>query len=115
MILLDLLAVLIFVSVGRDVHGHVDNLAGIASTAWPFATGVVVGWLVTRHWRSPLGWSAVIVWLATVAVGMTLRVVTNQGIAIPFIFVSLGYFALTELGWRIAGVSWLRWRRRSPS
>lgn len=115
MVLLDLIAVLIFVTVGRHVHGHGDDLAGIAKTAWPFATGVVIGWLATRHWRNPLGWSAVIVWLATVGIGMILRVVTNQGIAVPFVFVSLGFFALTELGWRFVAVLWFRWRHHQDS
>jgi hypothetical protein len=113
LILVDIVAVLIFVSIGRDVHGHVDDLRGIIKTAWPFAVGVVAGWLITRHWRSVLGWTAIIVWLATVAIGMILRVIAAQGIAVPFIFVSLGFFALTLLGWRIVVRLWLSWRLRN--
>ncbi|WP_298212307.1 DUF3054 domain-containing protein [Ferrimicrobium sp.] len=112
-LLLDLIAVLIFVAVGRDVHGHADDLRGLIKTSWPFAVGVVLGWLVTRQWRNPISWSAVIVWLVTVGIGMILRVVTDQGIAIPFIFVSLGFFALTQLGWRIVVGRWLRWHHRA--
>lgn len=112
-ILLDLIAVVVFVAIGRDVHGHVDNLDGLIKTSWPFATGVVVGWLGTRQWQNPLTRSAILVWLATVAVGMVLRVITGQGIAVPFIFVSLGFFALTELGWRIIARVGLGWRDRA--
>jgi hypothetical protein len=103
----------LFVSIGRDVHGHVDNLRGIVKTAWPFAVGVLAGWLVSRHWRSPFGRSAVVVWLMTVAIGMLVRVLTSQGIAVPFILVSLAFFALAEFGWRIVGLLWAT--RRGPN
>ncbi|WP_298345925.1 DUF3054 domain-containing protein [Ferrimicrobium sp.] len=113
-ILFDLIAVVVFVAIGRDVHGHADDLAGLIKTSWPFAAGVVVGWLGTRQWQNPLTRTAILVWLATVAVGMVLRVITGQGIAVPFVFVSLGFFALTELGWRIIARVGLSWRDRAP-
>ncbi len=43
---LDAVAVGLFVGIGRVVHEHGLSLRGFASTAWPFATGLVIGWLV---------------------------------------------------------------------
>ncbi len=40
-------------------------------------------------------------WLATVAVGMTLRVIAGQGTAVAFIAVALGFLGLFLLGWRL--------------
>jgi len=36
---LDLVAVLVFVGIGRAVHAHGLSIGGLASTAWPFVTG----------------------------------------------------------------------------
>jgi hypothetical protein len=41
------------------------------------------------------------VWLAAVAVGMTLRVVAGQGTALAFIGVALAFLGLFLLGWRL--------------
>jgi hypothetical protein len=48
------------------------------------------------------------VWLATVAVGMTLRVLAGQGTAFAFILVALAFLGLFQLGWRLV------WRWASP-
>ena len=54
---LDLLAVLVFVLIGRSVHSHGLSLGGIASTAWPFLCGLAVGWcavdLLRARWPEP--------------------------------------------------------------
>ncbi|MHB8190682.1 MAG: DUF3054 domain-containing protein [Ferrimicrobium sp.] len=99
---LDIAGVIIFVLIGRSVHGHVDSLRGMAKTSWPFLVGLLFGWIIARGWRSPLSIlpTGVSLWLATVAIGMMLRAFFNQGIAVPFVLVSLGFFALTLLGWR---------------
>jgi hypothetical protein len=110
LLLLDVAAVLVFVAIGRSVHGHADSLGGIWRTSWPFLAGVMVGELLGRTWRSPLGFSGVVVWLATVACGMALRVVAGQGIAVPFVLVALGFLGLTQLGWRVVASVVLRLR-----
>jgi hypothetical protein len=100
---LDLAAVLLFVGIGRSVHTRGLNLTGMASTAWPFLAGLALGWLVLGLWhRSPttLGAGAIVSML-TVAVGMTLRWVAGQGIAVAFVFVALGFLGATMLGWRM--------------
>jgi hypothetical protein len=108
--LLDVCWVLAFVAIGRASHDHGESAAGLASTAWPFLTGLAVGWLVTRAWRRP---AAIVpaglgAWLGTVAIGMILRVVAGQGAALAFIAVALAFLALFLLGWRAAIAAWSR-------
>jgi Protein of unknown function (DUF3054) len=100
---LDVGCVLVFVIIGRASHTKGENLAGIASTAWPFLAGLGVGWLAARGWRRPLAISpeGLVIWLCTVALGMILRVVSGQGTAVAFIAVALAFLALFLLGWRL--------------
>jgi len=108
--------VLAFVIIGRASHAKGENLAGIASTAWPFLAGLACGWLAARGWRRPaaLAPAGVGAWLGTVAVGMVLRVVSGQGTAVAFVLVALAFLGLFLLGWRlVAGL--VRPRLRSPS
>ncbi len=113
-VLADLASVIVFVAVGRSVHGHGDTLAGILSTAAPFLAGAMAGWLATRAWNNPTAlWpTAVVIWIATVSIGQILRLVVGQGSAIPFVLVSLGFFALTMLGWRTVVLGARPLRRR---
>lgn len=101
---IDTCLVLAFVLIGRASHHDGGGLAGLASTAWPFLTGLAVGELITRSWRRPAALfpTGVGVWLSTVAGGMILRVVAGQGTAIAFIMVALAFLGLFLLGWRLA-------------
>ncbi len=94
---------LAFVVIGRANHAKGESLGGIASTAWPFLTGLACGWLAARGWRRPVGLApaGVGAWLGTVAVGMVLRVVSGQGTAFAFVLVALGFLGLFLLGWRL--------------
>jgi FtsH-binding integral membrane protein len=92
-----------FVVIGRASHAEGETLAGVVHTLWPFVAGLAAGWVVTRAWRRP---RAVVpvgvgVWLGTVALGMVLRVVSGQGIAVAFVVVALAFLGLFMLGWRI--------------
>lgn len=100
----DVACVLVFTALGRRNHDEGVSLAGVAETAWPFVTGTLVGWLVSRGWRRPtaVAPTGIIVWLCTVAVGMALRKATSAGIAISFIMVASLVTALLLLGWRAA-------------
>src|SRR5258708_23842508 len=86
-IVLDTCVVLAFVVIGRANHHASGSLAGLASTSWPFLTGMALGELATRSWRRPAALvpTGVVVWLSTVAGGMTLRVIAGQGTAVSFI------------------------------
>lgn len=102
-VLLDICCVLIFVIIGRASHTKGETLAGIASTSWPFLCGLAVGWAATRGWRRPLTLrpAGIGIWLCTVAIGMVLRVVADQGTAVAFIGVALAFLGLCLLGWRL--------------
>jgi Protein of unknown function (DUF3054) len=102
-VVIDVCCVLIFVIIGRASHTKGESLAGIASTSWPFLTGLAVGWAGSRAWRRPLALrpSGLTIWLSTVALGMVLRVVSGQGTAVAFIGVALAFLGLFMLGWRL--------------
>ena len=120
--MLDICCVLVFVIIGRASHASGETLAGIASTAWPFLAGLGIGWLACRAWRyrawrpaSPgdaprtpdpggLVPAGICAWLATVAFGMVLRVVSGQGTAVSFIVVALVFLGATLLGWRALSI-----------
>jgi hypothetical protein len=113
----DVVWVLVFVVIGRASHTKGEALAGIASTAWPFLAGLGAGWLVLLLLHRVLPWhrvrgarplpafgvmpAGVVTWLATVAVGMALRVAGGQGTAVAFIIVALAFLGLFLLGWRL--------------
>lgn len=101
-IALDVLCVLVFCAAGRRSHAEGLTVAGLAETAWPFAAGATVGWLAARGWRRPtaLTPTGVTIWIATVAVGMLLRKLTGQGVAVSFIVVATLVTAVLLLGWR---------------
>jgi hypothetical protein len=109
---IDVAAVVVFVLVGRHVHGHNLNIDGMTSTLWPFLCGLSVGWLIVVAGRrsGPSLAAGVVVGLTTVTLGMTLRVISGQGTVPAFIAVALGYFAVTMLGWRLVNAAL---RRRS--
>jgi hypothetical protein len=106
-IVVDIFVVVLFVGIGRANHHHGDNFSGIVSTIWPFAVGLAVGWLVVLVRRQnglSLG-AGVEVWLATVVLGMTLRVIAGQGTAFAFIVVALVFLGALMLGLRLAFTS----------
>lgn len=109
----DFIGVLVFCALGRRSHDEGLNVSGIAVTAWPFLTGTVVGWLISRGWRRPTAVvpTGVVVWLSTVVVGMLLRKATSAGVAASFVVVAATVTALLLLGWRVA--AGLALRRRS--
>ena len=100
----DLACVLLFTTAGRRTHAEGLSITGAAETAWPFLTGTLVGWLLSRGWRRPASLvpTGIVVWLCTVAVGMALRKATGTGIAFSFIVVATLATAVLMLGWRAA-------------
>ncbi|MET9024867.1 DUF3054 domain-containing protein [Nocardia sp. NPDC004168] len=106
----DALLVVVFCAIGRRSHDEAV-LAGLLRTVWPFATGLVVGWLVVAlRWRAAAGdarfditplWPAgVVIWTCTLVGGMLLRVVSGQGTAVSFVLVAGVVLAVFLLGWR---------------
>ncbi|HUX04133.1 MAG TPA: DUF3054 domain-containing protein [Acidimicrobiales bacterium] len=112
-IVLDLVVLLVFVGVGRSTHDHGVSLTGVASTLWPFAVGLGIGWLTLRAINRSgmtIG-DGLVMTLATIAVGMILRVVAGQGTALAFIIVALCFVGGLMLGWRV-GLEQVLGRRR---
>jgi DUF3054 family protein len=111
----DVVCVLVFCAIGRRSHDEGINIAGIATTAWPFLSGTALGWLASQAWRRPTALipTGVVVWLCTVAVGMLLRKATSAGVAVSFVVVATSVTAVLLLGWRAAII--LAARRRSAA
>jgi len=111
-IVVDVLVVLLFVGIGRSSHHHGLRLSGVLSTTWPFAVGLGLGWLYVTLRRQD-GASlrgGIAIWLTTVAVGMTLRVLAGQGTAFAFVIVALVFLGSIMLGLRMA-LRYVRSRR----
>lgn len=94
----DVLLVLLFAGLGRSTHAL--DAAGLLVTAWPFLTGLLLGWLVWRVRRAPFsaGPRGVALWITTVAVGMGLRLVVGEGTAPSFVLVTFGVLGVFLLG-----------------
>jgi hypothetical protein len=104
---LDIALVLVFVLIGRSSHDEATSLVGALVTLWPFLAGLAVGWLVVRAWRRPSALlpTGVVIWVATVAIGMVLRVVSGQGIAVSFVIVASIVLGVFLLGWRAIAIA----------
>lgn len=111
-IVVDALLVVLFCVIGRRSHDEAI-LAGLLRTAWPFVTGLAVGWIAAyllyrrRRETGPFNGlrlrpTGLVIWSSTLIVGMALRVVSGQGTAVSFIIVAASVLALFLLGWRAA-------------
>lgn len=100
----DVGCVLVFCAVGRRSHDEGLDVAGVATTAWPFLVGTAIGWLLARGWRRPtaVAPTGIVVWVCTVAVGMVLRKISSAGVAVSFVVVASTVTAVLLLGWRAA-------------
>jgi hypothetical protein len=98
----DLALVVAFVLIGRRSHAEGVDLAGLATTLWPFAVGLVVGWLSVLgvRWPLPAIRSGGVVAVSTVVLGMLLRVVSGQGVQPSFVVVTVVVLAVFLVGWR---------------
>lgn len=101
-LLADVACVLVFCAIGRRSHAEGVTVTGVLATAWPFLTGTVLAWAVpgTRQRPTSMVPAGVLVWVATVAVGMLLRKATGQGTALSFVVVASLTTAILLLGWR---------------
>lgn len=127
--LADAVLILIFVIIGRANHDDGLSIPGIVSTWWPFAAGAAVGWSLcyvwvqarstadTRHRFEPASPvpEGVVIWVCTVAIGMVLRVLFNQGIAVSFVIVAAVVLGVFLLGWRVIAGAVERRRHTGPT
>ncbi|MBN9210854.1 MAG: hypothetical protein BGO45_03905 [Microbacterium sp. 71-36] len=110
-LLVDVVLVVVFAAIGRATHDG-DVLgpagAGLATTAWPFLVGLLLGWAVSLGWRRPLAplRTGLPVWGVTLVAGMLLRAVSGQGVAVAFVIVAGVTLLVFLVGWRaIAGLA----------
>ncbi|MBB4854266.1 hypothetical protein HNP40_001646 [Mycobacteroides chelonae] len=101
-LLLDVVGIFVFCTVGRRSHAEGITVLGVWQTAWPFLSGAGIGWLLSRGWSHPTSvtGTGIPVWISTVAFGMILRRLSNQGVAFSFVVVASLVTALLLLGWR---------------
>ncbi|GAA4354777.1 DUF3054 domain-containing protein [Angustibacter luteus] len=112
-LLLDVLAVLVFATIGRISHDEGAGPVDVLGTAWPFLVGCAVGWALSRAWRRPTALRpvGVPVWLATVAIGMALRALADAGTELSFVVVTTLFLGLFMLGWRLVAGRFARGAR----
>jgi hypothetical protein len=90
-VLLDVLAVVVFVVIGQRNHDGASDVYGIINLAAPFLIALATSWAILRTWRGPFNRASfVATWSFTVVGGLFLRrVVFDRGIATSFIIVAV--------------------------
>ena len=101
--LLDAVAVVAFVVIGRRSHDEAETLAGVINTAAPFLIGLVGAWFALASWRPP---TDIVVGPAvaglTAAFGLLLRrFVFDEGTATSFVVVTVLFLTAAMTGWRL--------------
>ena len=88
--IVDVVAVVVFVAIGRRNHDEGTALSGVIGVAAPFLIALGASWLVVRTWRGPFNRASfVATWVITVVAGLFLRkIVFDRGIATSFIIVA---------------------------
>lgn len=114
---LDVLAVLVFVVVGRRNHDEGSAIRATLETAVPFLAGLAAGWCTVRAWRRPFGLlTGVAVWPVTVLVGMIVRRwVFDRGTATSFVIVATLFLGACFVGWRAVAATLERRRATAPA
>ena len=112
--LADIVAIVVFVAIGRSNHKEGETVDAIFTVAAPFLIALAVGWIAARAWTRPMQVeTAFIIWPITVAVGMVLRnLVFDRGTALPFIIVATVVIGVFIVGWRMLAA--IAERRISP-
>ncbi|MEV8268095.1 DUF3054 domain-containing protein [Microbacterium sp. NPDC076911] len=114
-LVLDVALVVTFAAIGRASHD--EGVfgpwgSGLWQTAWPFLIALALGWLIARAWLNPASpiRTGLPVWAITVAGGMLLRAVSDQGTAIAFVIVASITLLVFLVGWRTIA-TWAHARR----
>jgi hypothetical protein len=88
--IVDVVAVVVFVAIGRRNHDEGTALSGVLGVAAPFLIALGISWIGLRTWREPFtrrSWVAT--WAIAVIAGLLLRrLVFDRGIATAFIIVA---------------------------
>ena len=99
----DVVAIIVFVAIGRRSHDEGSTVSGVLTVAAPFLIALAIGWIAARAWAHPTQVaSAFIIWPITVAVGMVLRnLVFDRGTALSFVIVATIVTGAFLVGWRM--------------
>ena len=114
-LLTDLVAVRVFVLIGRRSHDEGSALVGTVATAWPFVAGALVGEAVAAAVRQDpreLRSGAIVV-AGCLLVGLPLRRLAGDGTPVSFVVVTTTVLTVFVIGWRVA--LRLAERRRPPA
>ena len=89
--IVDVVAVVVFVAIGRRNHNEGTALSGVLSVAAPFLIALGISWIGLRTWREPFNRASMVAtWVITVVIGLLLRrLVFDRGIATAFIIVTV--------------------------
>ena len=101
--ILDGLAVVSFVLLGRESHGLANEWGEALRVAAPFLIALGLGVAAMRAWRSPSRLSTgLMLGLVTAVVGLVMRrLVFADGTATPFVIVATAWLVATMVGWRM--------------
>lgn len=112
--LADIVAIVVFVAIGRRNHNEGEAVDAILTVTAPFLIALAVGWIAARAWTRPMQVeTAFVIWPITVAIGMVLRnLVFDRGTALPFIIVATVVTGVFLVGWRMLAA--VAERRISP-
>ena len=112
--LADVVAIVVFVAIGRRNHSEGEAVDAVLTVAAPFMIALAIGWIAAKAWTRPMQVeTAFVIWPITVAVGMILRnLVFDRGTALPFIIVATVVTGVFLVGWRMLAA--VAERRISP-
>ncbi len=111
----DVLAILVFVVLGRRSHDESESLGEVLKVFAPFAIALAASWVASRAWLRPLdAWSTgIALWLGTAGGGLLLRrFVFQRSTAFGFVIVGAAFLLGALVGWRLVA-EW--WRARKSS
>jgi hypothetical protein len=99
-LLADLVAVLVFVVLGRRSHDEGSALAGTVATAWPFVVGAAAGEVAALRLPPRSLRTGAVVAAGTVLVGLPLRRLAGGGTPVSFVVVATTFVVVFMVGWR---------------
>ncbi|VAW04285.1 hypothetical protein MNBD_ACTINO02-2016 [hydrothermal vent metagenome] len=101
--ILDGVAVVTFVFIGRESHALGNEWAATLRVAAPFLLALCLGIAATRAWRAPERVvTGLMLGAATAAIGLTLRrFVFSDGTATTFMIVATAWLIASMVGWRL--------------
>ncbi len=98
----DVAVIVVFALIGRASHAEALDVGGVATTAWPFVVGGLVGSVAAGTALAARPWwvRALAVWAGAALLGMGLRVAAGGTTAVGFVVVASVSLFVLLVGWR---------------